>query len=596
MASSGNFCTWNPLGAHGGGTTDFGTLSGGNLLCTLGDTVFGNFGVTSGKWYWEWCMTGSAWDGGPGWANQQVNTQAELGYNSPSSATGAQIVYMYCSNGSTNWHIISDAPKSASSGTTVDYSTALAQDDIIGICADFDNDKWYMSINGSFTNMRSGQNPADGSNPLCSASGGGGTVTIARTAGYVWYPAIGNWAAASRPSTVNFGQDSTFGGEITAGGNADGNGFGDFKYAPPTGFLALCTGNLSVSDDIDPAQTDNDYPGKQFNAITYTGNGSTNAITGLGFKPDLVWVKRRNSSGDHRLVDSSRGVGVALRSNVTGADVSESNGVTAFGTDGFTLGSEGGYNASSDTFIGWCWRANGGTTASNSDGDITSTVQANTKAGFSICTYTANGSANQTWGHGLSAKPDLIMVKKRSATSTWTVYHSSLGATKFLYLSSTASVYTGSEMWNDTEPTSSLVTVDNNGNTNSPNGATFLGYVWHSVEGYSKFGSYVGAGGGNSATDNTFVYTGFRPRFLFVKNTGAASSWIVYDTARNTSNPTIIGSAWNETGAEFNTSNYAIDILSNGFKFRTGNATVNTTDTWIYGAWGDVPFKYNNTF
>jgi len=264
MASSGNFCTWNPLGAHGGGTTDFGTLSGGNLLCTLGDTVFGNFGVTSGKWYWEWCMTGSAWDGGPGWANQQVNTQAELGYNSPSSATGAQMVYMYCSSSSTNWHIISDAPKGASSGTTVDYSTAISQDDIIGICADFDNDKWYMSINGSFTNMRSSQDPATGTNPLCSKSGEGGTVTIARTAGYVWYPAIGNWAAASRPSTVNFGQDSTFGGEITAGGNADGNGFGDFKYAPPTGFLALCTGNLSVSDDIDPAQTDNDYPGKQF--------------------------------------------------------------------------------------------------------------------------------------------------------------------------------------------------------------------------------------------------------------------------------------------------------------------------------------------
>jgi len=590
MASSGNFCTWNPLGAHGGGTTDFGTLSGGNLLCTLGDTVFGNFGVTSGKWYWEWCMTGSAWDGGPGWANQQVNTQAELGYNSPSSATGAQIVYMYCSNGSTNWHIISDAPKSASSGTTVDYSTALAQDDIIGICADFDNDKWYMSINGSFTNMRSGQNPADGSNPLCSASGGGGTVTIARTAGYVWYPAIGNWAAASRPSTVNFGQDSTFGGEITAGGNADGNGFGDFKYAPPTGFLALCTGNLSVSDDIDPAQTDNDYPGKQFNAITYTGNGSTNAITGLGFKPDLVWVKRRNSSGDHRLVDSSRGVGVALRSNVTGADVSESNGVTAFGTDGFTLGSEGGYNASSDTFIGWCWRANGGTTATNSEGNHDCTLQANAKAGFSIMTLANYTSASGvTIGHGLDKAPSLYFHKSRANSGAWHVYHSGIGATKALVLNTDAAEATAIGYFANTEPTADVLSL---GNTFAGTGNGIV-YAWAEVEGYSKFGSYIG----NGSTDGPFIYTGFRPRMLFIKKTSSAS-WYVLDTARDTSNPVTTLLSWDSSTYESDIgSANNFDVLSNGLKIRTSGGGLNGSGgEFVYGAWADVPFKYNNTF
>jgi len=591
MASSGNFCTLNPLGAQGGGTIDIGTLSNGNLSVSLTDTAFGNFGVTSGKWYWEFRMVSSATSGTcGGWANQQTNSQPELGYNSPASATGVQMVYMYFA--SSPMSIVSDGPKSNTYGGNADVNT-IVQNDIIGIAADFDNDKWYFSINGSFDDMRSGQNPSTGSSPMCSASGGGGLQTIARTAGYTWFPAIGNWAAPTRDYTVNFGQDDTFGGAITAAGNADDNGFGVFKYAPPTGFLAMCSGNLSVSDDIDPAQTDTDYPSKQFNAITYTGNGSTNAITGLGFKPDLVWVKRRNSSGDHRLVDSTRGAGIALRSNVAAAEVSESNGVTAFGTDGFTLGSEGGYNASSDTFIAWCWRVGGGSTSSNSEGDITSTVQANTKAGFSIVKWTSNNQSNQDIGHGLSAAPRFIISKPYSASTwSWHVFHHYLGSIGNFQLNNGNAFSSGANTYG-AMPTSSVFRVGTPGNLMPNNtGTDCISYCWHDVEGMQRFSIYTG----NGNADGPFIYTGFRPRLLVVKKGSGSNDWVVSDTARNTHNPASKVLRW-EDGAAETSSNREVDILSNGFKIRTSNDVYNGSGgTYAYMCWGDVPFKYDNTF
>jgi len=589
MASSGNFCTLNPLGAQGGGAPDIGTLSNGNLSVSLTDTAFGTIGVTSGKWYWEYRMVSSGTSGSAiGWANELVNSEPELGYNSPSSPSGAQIVYAYLTENP--MQIISDAPKGSSSGGNLS-ANAISQNDIIGVAADFDNDKWYFSINGSFTDMLSGQNPSNGSNPTCSASGGGGVVTIARTAGLTWFPAIGNWAAPTRDYTVNFGQDSTFGGAISAGGNADGNGFGDFLYSVPTGFLALSSSNLPISDDIDPAQTDDDYPAKNFNTVLYSGNASTNAITGLGLKPDLIWIKGRNDSTDNRLVDSTRGVGVALRSNADGGDVSEGNGVTAFGTDGFTLGSETGYNGSSINFVSWCWKANGGVTSSNSSGDITSTVQANTKGGFSIMTYTGTGS-NATIGHSLSAKPDFILIKRRSSSQTWGVYHSALGATKYLALNSNAAAGTATAFWNDTEPTTSVISLGTEGRVNQ-NSGTYVAYAWHSVSGFSRFGSFQG----NADNDGPFVYTGFRPRMLWIKEVDNADDWVVYDTARDTFNR---GSSrvlrYENATAEFDGSTRAIDMLSNGFKIRTSNNTINQSSTFVYGCFGDVPFRYNQTF
>ena len=613
MASSGNFCTLNPLAALGNGTPNFGALSNGNTTAELEDTAFGNFGVTSGKWYWEFVVTSSSPSGQcVGWANQQVNSTPELGYNSPSSGTGAQIVYLYLDKNPPE--IISDAPKSASSGTDVDYGSVIGQNDIVGIAGDFDNDKWYFSINGSFTDMRSSQDPATGTNPLCSATGGGGLVTIARTAGLTWFPAIGSWAAPTRTMKVNFGQDSTFSGQSSLPGTsaaaADGNGFGDFYYTPPTGFLALCTANLPISEDIDPNETDDDHPQKLFGILTYTGNGtSNNAISGLGFQPDLVWTKDRSNTADYSnaLVDSSRGRAKVLYSHRTDkqpTDSTSTQDLKSFDSDGFTVGtgSNIGINASTHTYVGWCWKCDGGTTSTNTSGTATSSVQVNTKAGFSIClTDNYTSGTGVTIGHGLGAKPTFYIHKPTGDNSSggasqafnWHVYHHSLGATKALLLNSSNAPATGIGYWNNTEPTSTVLSL---GNLIAGNGQSCV-WAWTDIEGYSKFGSYEG----NGNTDGAFVYTGFKPRMVFLKQLDGAAEWAVYDTARDTVNMAEKCLEWDLNAAEKNSTNLStdgLDFLSNGFKFRGGGGgrTNQSSATYVFGAWADVPFKYNNSF
>ena len=587
--ASGNFCTLNPLAAQGGGTPDFGTLSNGNLTCEITDTAFGTFGVTSGKWYWEFRMVSSGTSGSAvGWANERVNSQPELGYNSPSSPSDAQIVYVYLA--SNPMTIVSDAPKSGASGGNLDENE-ISQNDIIGVAADFDNDKWYFSINGSFDDMRSGQNPSTGSNPLCSASGGGGLQTITRTAGLFWFPAIGSWAGPTRTHAVNFGQDSTFSGGITAGGNADENGFGDFKYSVPTGFKAMCSGNLPTSSDIDPAQTDDDYSAKQFGVVTYTGNGGSNAITGLGFKPDLIWGFTRSGSQSKRVIDSTRGGSSRLYSDNNFAEDTSTATISEFGTDGFTATGGAFNNDSGRTCGAWCWKANGGVTSSNTQGSMTSTVQSSTSGGFSIVTYTGSGS-DGTVGHGLSSAPEFVISKRRDGTGPWYTLHASAGV-GYLEINSSAAFQSGSAPFGSSLPTTSVVGATS---ANSQSGQTFLLYCWHSVEGYSKFGKYTA----NSADNNEapFIYTGFRPRLLAIKGIDTANSWMVFDTARETANSIDQNLHWDTSDVEA-TENYRdLHILSNGFKIFTNNGALNdpSGNEYIYCAWGDVPFKYNNTF
>ena len=230
MASSGNFCTWNPIHAQGGGTPDLtrnGTLVDGNLNYSPGSygIIIGSIGVRTGKWYWELRGTGFSASGPVvGWLNQRHTSGGSNypspGYSSPSSAANAQFLMIYLLPDSGSAEIIAGAPSGSSSGTDTDAPT-ISTNDIIGLAADFDNNKWYFSINGSFTNFRSGQNPATGTNPICSGSSGGGLTTFTRVSGLTWYPTYGNWSASGKASYTNFGQDSTFGGAISAGGNAD---------------------------------------------------------------------------------------------------------------------------------------------------------------------------------------------------------------------------------------------------------------------------------------------------------------------------------------------------------------------------------------
>ena len=315
-------------------------------------------------------------------------------------------------------------------------------------------------------------------------------------------------------------------------------------------------------------------PSDYFNTKLYTGNGSTNAITGVGFQPDWTWVK--GSTLDQCWFDSVRGVTKRLRSNTSNAEDTTS-GVTAFGTDGFTLGSSAEENQNSTTFTSWNWKANGSGSA-NSDGSINSTVSVNTTSGFSIVKYTGTGSA-ATVGHGLGAVPKMIIVKNLSASGDWMVYHQSIGNDHRLIFNTTSAKQDNS-VWNDTTPTSSVWSMNDNGDANG-SGSDYIAYCFAEKTGYSKFGSYTG----NSSTNGTFVYTGFKPAFVIVKDTSTTANWGMIDNKREGYNSNNQQYEPNDGDAQDN--NQPFDILSNGFKLRTADGDFNVSgNTYIYMAFG----------
>jgi hypothetical protein len=325
--------------------------------------------------------------------------------------------------------------------------------------------------------------------------------------------------------------------------------------------------------------------------VLWTGTGSTRGVTGVGFgsAPDFVWIKQRSgSTRAHRLNDSVRGANKQLYSNLTNAEGTETDELTSFDSDGFSLGSDNGVNNSGDTYVAWNWKA-GGTAVSNTDGSITSQVSANTEAGFSIVTHTGTGST-ATVGHGLGVKPDLIIHKNRDTSHNWKVYHSALGATKALELDQTAAAATTSAPFNNTEPTSTVMTVNNNQNNQS--GDSIVSYVFANTEGYLKAGSYTG----NGSTDGPYIHLGFRASWIMIKCTstsGATDNWLIYDSSRDVYNVAGTQLIANGTGSEgvFDT----MDLLSNGFKLRTNNAARNKlNETYIFLAFAETPFKYAN--
>jgi hypothetical protein len=330
------------------------------------------------------------------------------------------------------------------------------------------------------------------------------------------------------------------------------------------------------------AYTTIDNPFKYFNTVLYTGNGSTQSITGVGFQPDWVWGKERGGANSHMLADSVRGATKILFSNLTNAEDTDANSITSFDSDGFGIGSSGNLNASSDTYVAWNWLA-GGSASSNSDGSITSSVSANTTAGFSIVSYTGTG-ANATVGHGLGTNMDFAIFKLRSGSSAWLVYHKSLGATKAIYLNETGAVGTNSSGFNDTEPTSSVFSLGN-GATANTSGGTQIAYCFAEKKGFSKFGSYTG----NGNADGTFVYTGFKPAFVMVKvASGTTGNWQIQDSKRDgfNENKRILA---NVNEAEKTSQMW--DQLSNGFKIRVTSGDVNGSgNSYIYMAFAESPF------
>ena len=363
-------------------------------------------------------------------------------------------------------------------------------------------------------------------------------------------------------------------------------------------YLPLSTANLP-DPAINPAQGSS--PTDYFNTVTYTGNSSNPAsVTGVGFQPDFVWVKTRSfGNTNHRLQDVVRGSNKRLMSDLTSAEIDTAGGIQSFDSDGFTVGDgtskDGFIHFAARTFAAWNWKANG-SGVSNTDGSITSTVSANTESGFSIVSY-SGATDGSTVGHGLNQAPELVIFKNRDISSGWFVMGYPTNPTftadgSYLLLDGTSAMQDSGG--NEIEIGSSLITfVDAGSSIGGANSLTdrIIAYCFHSVEGFSKIGSYTGNGNANG----TFVYTGFRPAFILIKSsTVSGSAWYLFDEERNIYNPLTFDLYANYSNAESGSSSGRLDMLSNGFKMRSTSADTNSNGaTMIYMAFAENPFKYS---
>jgi hypothetical protein len=332
-------------------------------------------------------------------------------------------------------------------------------------------------------------------------------------------------------------------------------------------------------------------PKDYFNTVTYTGNGGSQSITGVGHQPDWVWIKKRNGAADSSLMDVVRGVRKSLRSNKTNGEYTESSGLSSFDSDGFSFDGSGfnHVNTNSDSFVGWCWKAGNSQGSSNTDGTINTTyTSVNTTAGFSISKYTGNATAGATIGHGLGAVPKMIIVKKTNAAKDWNVYHAGMGATKGMYLNLTNAEQTHTN-WNNTTPTSSVFSIGSDDQVNG-SGQTYITYCFAEKRGFSKFGTYTG----NGNADGAFVYTGFKPAFTLIKRISSGDNWAMHDNRRPGRNPNDAVLRSNLADAEYGGSQ-GVDYLSNGFKARQNDGEFNNSgETYIFMAFAEEPLIGDN--
>ena len=518
----GNYCTLNPL-ANGGLT-----LTNGNLDISRATASWknsrGTFGITSGKWYWDFTLTG---------ASDSTNGP-KVGYV-VSSATlddpgGDAYGWAYLGYNGTKWN----------NGVQTSYGAIWSNGDVIGVAFDADA--------GTLTFYKNGVSQ--------------GTAFTGLTSG-PYFPVAGIYGTSS--GVLNFGQRP-------------------FAYTAPSGFKALCTANLPA-----PVVT---KPSEYMDVKLYTGNGSTQTISGLEFSPDFVWTKLRSIGFGHRVWDTVRGATKRLETHATTAEVTESTALTAFTSDGFTVGSEQNVNLNGGSMVAWCWDA-GSSTVSNPDGSITSSVRANASAGFSIVTYQTGGTGStlDTVGHGLGVAPVMVILKNRDQGFGWLVGRSDFSSPTqdYMQLNTTdAKANAGTATWSFSSTTVGI----RQSAACTTSGANMVVYCFAPVNGYSSFGSYTG----NGSTDGPFVYTGFRPRWLMVKSTGSGA-WIMHDTSRNPYNASVMEFQANDAAAEYNTNTFSagdrFDILSNGFKSRTTNSYNNSSgQSYLYIAFAESPFQY----
>jgi hypothetical protein len=348
------------------------------------------------------------------------------------------------------------------------------------------------------------------------------------------------------------------------------------------------------------AYTDIDDPTIYFDTKLHTGDGGgSGSSTGIGFQPDMVWSKSRTEALNHTLFDSVRGAGSNKELTPNGAGTeggADSAGfgyISAFNSDGYswTAGSTNteNFNKSSQNYVNWCWKANGAGSA-NTDGDVTSTVSVNTTPGFSIVKWDSTGTAGINIGHGLGQKPAMIIAKCLNQSSTsWPVYHQSLGATKYLSLQATTAANTSATRWNNSEPTTTTFQTGSSGDIGGSD-RTMIAYCFAEKQGYSKFGSYTG----NGNADGTFVYTGFKPAWLMIKKTDSADAWFMFDNKRAGAYSPNTNPSWEfllANATNIGATTDRIDLYSNGFKMRYDWVSINESGgSYIYMAFAENPF------
>jgi hypothetical protein len=531
-ATTANYCVLSPLDYYSpylNAPTE-GNLKQSNTTGSAWGINRSTIGITSGKWYVEVTQTGSNLFAGV------VSGSTSLTFP---LFTGSSGLYAFFNNGAgTTGYPYANG----TSGTVF----TIASGDVIGLAYDYDAQTLAIYRNNSLE----------------------ATVTSIPKTDPMFFCAA--FAQTTATTSWNFGQRP-------------------FAYTPPTGFNRLNTFNLPTPTI---GATASSQANKYMNIALYTGTGSSQSITGVGFQPDWTWIKGRSGATDHGLYDAVRGVQKQLESNNTDAETTETTGLTAFGSDGFTVGALAQLNTSSATYVGWNWKANGAG-STNTAGSITSTVSANTTAGFSVVTYTGNGS-NSTVGHGLGVAPSMVIVKCRStAGESWHTYHVGLSSpANTVYLNGTAAQSSFPTCFNSMSTlNSTLFSLGTDGASNG-SGRTYVSYVFAPIAGYSAFGSYTG----NGSSDGTFVYTGFKPRFIMTKNASASgSNWSIQDTSRSTYNVTDSRLFPNDSSAEISNGDGLVDINSNGFKIRTSHFGMNGSgNTIIYMAFCESPFKYAN--
>ena len=332
-------------------------------------------------------------------------------------------------------------------------------------------------------------------------------------------------------------------------------------------------------------------PGLHFNTKLYTGNGGSQSITGVGFQPDWLWFKKRNGAADSSLIDAVRGVRKSLTSNKDEVEYTESAGLSAFDSDGFSFDGTGydHVNTNSDLFVAWCWKAANSSGSANTSGDINSTVSANTTAGFSIVSYTGTGSV-ATVGHGLGVAPKLIIIKRRTGgTDAWPVDLRATSGTAYLNETGSVQAYGNSTPFPSTAPTTTVFSIGTANNANA-NGSDFIAYCFAEKQGYSKMGKYEG----NGNADGTFVYTGFKPAFTLIKR-DATDNWAMHDNRRpeRGGNPNDAALRANLADGEYGGSQ-GVDFLSNGFKARQYDGEFNASgNSYIYLAIAEEPLVAN---